>query len=78
MMQKALIVEGRLLDSTHVELSEPVTGMPGRVEVVLRAVPPKPRAHDVFDLIAALPPGRRSKKDIDEQLARERASWGER
>ncbi|MBI2374168.1 MAG: hypothetical protein HYV07_09225 [Deltaproteobacteria bacterium] len=33
---------------------------------------------DIFDVIAKLPAGTRTKADIDEQLAEERASWGQR
>jgi hypothetical protein len=32
----------------------------------------------IFDFIATLPPGTRSKEDIDHQLKEERACWGDR
>lgn len=32
---------------------------------------------DLLEVIAALPPGTRSKADIDAQLERERAGWNE-
>jgi len=37
-MDKALTLKGRLADPRHIELDEAVTGMTGRVEVVLRSV----------------------------------------
>ena len=79
-METALILRGRLSDSRHIELDEPVTGMEGEVEVVLRSVvrPDRPGAVDVFELIAATIPGTRSKEDIDRQIEEERGSWGDR
>jgi hypothetical protein len=79
-METALILRGRLSNSRHIELDEPVPGVDGEVEVVLRrvAMPSGPTAVDVFELISATAPGVRSKEDIDRQLADERGSWGER
>jgi hypothetical protein len=79
-MENAVIVRGKMGDSRHIELDEPVPGLLGDVEVVLRplANAPDATAPDVFDVIASLSPGTRSKEDIDQQLAEERASWGER
>lgn len=79
-MERTVVVKGKLSDSRHVELDEPVTGISGPVEVVLR--PSRPRAdgdkEDIFDFIARLPPGSRSKDDIDRQIRAERDSWGDR
>jgi hypothetical protein len=79
-MESAVIVRGRMADSRHIELSEAVPGLTGDVEVVLRQVAPAPEAPalDVFELIASLSPGTRSKEEIDEQIADERASSGDR
>lgn len=79
-MESAIIVRGRMADSRHIELSEAVPGLTGDVEVVLRQVAPAAEASlpDVFEVIASLSAGTRSKEDIDEQLADERASWGDR
>lgn len=79
-METALILRGRLSNSRHIELDEPVPGSDGEVEVVLRrvAMSGEPAAVDVFELIAAAVPGLRSKEDIDRQLADERGSWGDR
>lgn len=78
-MEKAVIVRGRLSDPTHVELDEAVTDVAGTVEVVLRqaAVANEQLAPDIFELIAALPPGTRTRAEIDAQVLAERASWGD-
>ena len=79
-METALILRGRLSNSRHIELDEPVSEIEGEVEVVLRRVTPltEARTIDIFDLIAASSPGARSKEDIDQQMADERGSWGDR
>lgn len=62
-MESAIIVRGKMADSRHIELSEAVPGLTGDVEVVLRRVaraPEEPRP-DVFELIASLGAGTRSK-----------------
>ena len=59
-----------------VKALDDVEEIDGEVEVVVRpATGTTPRAPDVLDVIAALPPGSRSKQDIDRQLRDERASW---
>jgi hypothetical protein len=79
-MEKGIIVRGKLSDPQHIELAEPITELRGEVEVVVRSVPPsQPQlSQDIFDFIASLPPGMRSKKDIDRQIQEERDSWGDR
>lgn len=79
-MKKAIVVRGRLSDSRHIELEKPVTELKGPVEVAIRSVEgARPKARrDVFEYIAALPPGTRTKKDIDRQIQEERESWGDR
>lgn len=41
-MQTAIVVKGRLINPTMVELDEPVTAAEGNVEVLLRLVTPEP------------------------------------
>ena len=76
----AVIIRGRLNDPSHIELDEPVTALEGPVEVVLRRVRSETEGQeeDIFDFIAKLPPGTRSKEDIDRQIREERESWGDR
>jgi hypothetical protein len=79
-MERAIIVRGTLSDPLHIELAEPVTGLRGEVEIVVRSAPAsqsQPR-QDIFDFIASLPPGTRSKEDIDRQVQEERNAWGDR
>ena len=78
-MERALIVRG-MLDGQRLELDEPVAEVRGAVEVVVRAVPAGGAGalRDVFELIATLADGTRSKDAIDRHLAEERASWGTR
>ncbi|MFQ5668219.1 MAG: hypothetical protein ACE5I7_17550 [Candidatus Binatia bacterium] len=79
-MERAIVVRGKLADAQHIELDEPVTELEGPVEVVLRRVPAETEGQeeDIFDFIAKLPPGTRSKEDIDRQIRKERESWGDR
>ncbi len=77
-MQRAIILRGRLADSRHIELDEPVEEMHGRVEITLRSVASEERPRrDIAEVIASLRGGTRSKEDIDAQIADER-DWGER
>ena len=79
-MERAIVVRGKLTDAQHIELDEPVTELEGPVDVVLRGVPSDTggQDEDIFDFIAKLPPGTRSKEDIDRQVREERECWGER
>ena len=76
-MHQSVTVRGRLCDSRHIELAEPVEAVGEEVEVVIRPLPPEP-GKSIFEVIAALPPGTRSKEDIDRQIREERESWGDR
>jgi hypothetical protein len=76
-MSRSIIARGKLSDPQHIELSEPVSDIRGDVEVLIRQLP-RAGAEDVFDLLASLAPGSRSKADIDQQIHEERASWGDR
>ena len=77
-MERAVIVRGRMSDPRHIELDEPVGSIRGEVEVVVKSAAETQRAaeQDVFDFIARLPPGARSKADIDRQVREEREAWG--
>jgi len=78
-MQRAIVIRGRLADSRHIELDEPVDDMPGDVEITLRPVVETARPRrDIAEIIASMRGGRRTKEEIDAQFAEERASWHER
>jgi hypothetical protein len=76
-MNRSILARGRLSDPQHIELTEPVSEISGEVEVLIRPLP-KGRREDVFEMIASLAPGSRSKADIDRQIKEERSSWGDR
>ena len=75
-----IVVQGILYDPRHIELAEPVTGLTGDVDVVLRSRRPikKKSGETVLDVMRRLGPGTRSKEDIDRQIREERDSWGDR
>jgi hypothetical protein len=75
-MNRNIVVRGSLSDPQHIELTEPVSGISAEVDVLIRALP-KGSSEDVFDLIANLTPGTRSKADIDRQIHKERAASGD-
>jgi hypothetical protein len=85
-MQRALIVKGRVTDSRHIELDEPVDEITGEVEVTVRPLvderEERPTDIAALERIAdewrAKHPDRlKSKEEIDRYLAEERASWGD-
>ena len=76
-MERGVVVRGRLR-GRHIELDEGVDELDGEVEVFLRSVGSTPRPPDVLEVIASLPVGTRSKTDIDDQLAEDRAGWSGR
>jgi hypothetical protein len=78
-MKRGVVVRGRL-HGRHIDLDEPVDQIDGEVEVVVRAVEhtrAKP-VESIFELIRKLPPGTRTKEDIDRQIAEERDGWDDR
>ncbi|MBK6809364.1 MAG: hypothetical protein IPL19_06480 [Sandaracinaceae bacterium] len=79
-MQRPIIVRGRLNGSRRIDLDEALDEVSGAVEVVVRSIEPTPviLRRRLLDVIRALPAGPRSKEDIDDQVAAERASWGGR
>jgi hypothetical protein len=76
-MQTISVIKGRITGPTSVELDEPVPAGMGEVEVWLKVsttAPPAP-AEDVFQFLRSIPPGTRTKDDIDAQLDDEPAEW---
>lgn len=78
-MEHALVVRGRLTGPTSVELDEPVSASGAEVEVIVRGGSEVNHSggEDILDLLRRIPPGTRSKEDIDRQIREERDSWGE-
>lgn len=72
-MSRTVVVKGRVVGPNTVELEEPLPEQARDVEVTARIddrVPIK-----LSDYIRSLPPGTRSKEDIDRQIREERDSW---
>ncbi len=79
-MQAARVVKGRLTGPRTVELSEAVSEATEEVEVLIRpvAVTAQQPTLSVSEFLKRLPPGTRSREDIDQQIREERDSWGDR
>ena len=75
-MSRAVIVKGHALDGNTVRLDEPLPPDAKEIEVVVR-IQDKPRRtrKKLGDFLRSLPPGTRTKADIDRQIAEERDSW---
>ena len=75
-MQNVIMVNGRITGPRSVELDESVDNLRGEVEVILR-----PRAEtesarqSVSAFLRQLPPGTRTRDEIDEQIRQERSAW---
>ena len=77
-MVRAVVVKGHLVDSRRVELEEPVDVETREVEIIVRVAEPARNASggdSVAAFLRSLPPGTRSKADIDQQVREERESW---
>jgi hypothetical protein len=79
-MHDARVIKGRLTGPKNVELDQAVTGAQPEVEVLvhpLTADPPS-NGETISQFLRRLPPGTRTKQDIDQQVQDERGSWGDR
>jgi hypothetical protein len=75
-MVRAVVIKGHLVGPSSVELEEPVDAEAREVEVIVRVPEGAPPARDsLAAFLRGLPPGTRSKADIDQQLRDERDSW---
>jgi hypothetical protein len=76
-MANTITVKGRLTGPTTVELLEPVDSPPedGFVEVVLRSHAAPSTMLKLLEHLKSLPPGSRTREDIDAQIREERDSW---
>jgi hypothetical protein len=79
-MRRAIVVKGRVVGPTTVELLE--EGPPAGTEVEVVVPAEDETAADgqesIVDYLRRLPPGTRTKAEIDRQLQEERESWGSR
>jgi len=79
-MHEAMVIKGRLTGPRSVELDQVVTGAQAEVEVVVHPLSSHPAANGetVSQFLRRLPPGKRTKEDINQQVQDERGSWGDR
>ena len=75
-MAHSVVVRGHVVGSTTVQVDEPIPADTVDVEVILhlRDNAPEDRM-SVSQYIRSLPPGTRTKEDIDRQIREERNSW---
>ena len=75
-LPQTVVIPGRLVDRKTVELESPAPAEATRAEVVIRldsATPQEPST--LIEVLRGLPRGRRTKREIDQQIEDERASW---
>ena len=75
---RALKLEGRIRADRTLAVQLPDDVDEGMAEVSVLLPEParaKPRGSGLLSFLDSLPPGRRSKSEIDESLAKERNSW---
>jgi hypothetical protein len=71
-MSRTVVIKGRVVGPSTVELDEPLPERTSEVEVVARVVE---KSGKLSDYLRGLPPGTRSKEDIDRQIREERDAW---
>ncbi len=79
-MNRVVTVRGRLRGQ-QIELETPIDQPEGEVEVVVRSIVRSQGAvvnETIFDFVRKLPPGSRTKDDIDRQMLDERDAWNGR
>ena len=74
-MQREIIINGRLIGPRNVELDQPVANLSGEVEVTLRPRPNGAPGESLSAFLQSLPPGTRTREDIDQQLNEEKDAW---
>ena len=79
-MRRAIVVKGRVVGPTTVELVEQVPPTETEVEVVVPVGDEVAgdRRERVVEYLRRLPVGMRTKEEIDRQLREEREAWGSR
>ena len=72
-MPRSVVIKGRVVGPTTVELEQPLPERTQEVEVVARVV--ENDGGKLSDYLRGLPAGTRSKEDIDRQIHEERDAW---
>lgn len=72
-----IVVEGRLVSPTQIELNNPVVVTDPAIIIEIR--PRQTSRHEavlaLLEHMGSMPPGTRSKEDIDRQIEEDRAGW---
>jgi len=72
-MSRTVVIKGRIVGPSTVVLDEPLPANTAAVEVVARVRDvEQPVPGRLSDYLRSLPPGTRTKEDIDQQLREER------
>ncbi len=75
-MAQTIVVRGRVVGARTIEVDEPLPANSKDVEVVLHLDAEKPGdAARLAEYIRSLPPGSRSKEDVDRQIDDDRGAW---
>jgi hypothetical protein len=76
-MQETIITHGRLASPNQVELDQPIAGIQGEVDVILRARLPaaEDAGESVFEFLRRISPGNLSRDEIDAEVQTERMGW---
>jgi hypothetical protein len=74
---KTAVIKGHRVAANMIELDEPLPAEVADVDVVLRMNDMSEQAapQSLADFLRSLPPGTRSKADIEQQMQEERRSW---
>ena len=72
-MTRTVVIKGRVIGPQTVELDQPLPEHTSEVEVVARVK--TAGGGKLSDFLRSLPPGTRTKEDIDRQIDEERDSW---
>jgi len=73
-MTRTVVIRGHVISPTTIEVEEPINDPSAEIEVVVRTKTPDDEL-SVGEYLRRLPPGNRSKEDIDRQIREERDSW---
>jgi len=76
-MSESVIIKGRLVGPTRVELLQPVGDVEVDVEVLVHPTTPtsRPSSPNLAQFLESLPIGNRTKEEVDAQIREERDSW---
>ena len=72
-MTRTVVIKGRVVGPSTVELERPLPERTREVDVIARIS--DQGGGKLSDYLRSLPPGTRSKEDIDRQIRQEREAW---